>query len=135
MDHPTLVGVLQCRSDCPGNLQCVIGRKLALSAEPFSQSLSFYVGHDVVEEPSRFAGIEQRQDMRMLELGGEADLAEEAIGPEHGSQVGPEYFDGDKAIVLEFVRQIHRRHAAPPELTLDGVAAGEVGRESCEEVS
>src|SRR4051812_15539461 len=42
MDHPTLVGVLQCRSDCPGNLQCVIGRKLALSAEPFSQSLSFY---------------------------------------------------------------------------------------------
>ena len=41
-----------------------------------------------------------------------------------------QHLDGDVAIVLEIMSEIHRRHAARAELTLDAIVAGECGREA-----
>ena len=36
--------------------------------------------HDVVDEPTGFAGIKERQDVRVGESGGYRNLAEESLG-------------------------------------------------------
>ena len=63
--------------------------------------------------------------MRVLEVRGDADLAKESVGAERAGHFGMEHFDGDRPIVLDVVRQKHRRHAATSHLPLDGVDAGE----------
>jgi hypothetical protein len=43
----------------------------------------------------------QGQDGRVLEPGGDFDLAEEAIGAQAGGELGPQDLDGDPPVVLE----------------------------------
>ena len=69
--------------------------------------------------------VEQRQDVRMLEPGGDADLAGEAVGAEGRGELGAEHFDGDLAVVLQVVGKVHGGHAALAELALDPVGGAE----------
>jgi hypothetical protein len=41
--------------------------------------------------------------VRVLQGGCELDLAQEALGAEHGTQLGVEHLEGDRAVVLEVV--------------------------------
>jgi hypothetical protein len=58
-------------------------------------------------------------------LGGGLDLLHEAVGAEHGGQLGPEDLEGDLAVVLQVRAEIDGGHAALAELALDAVAVGE----------
>jgi hypothetical protein len=51
----------------------------------------------------------------MLEPGGEADLALEALRAEYSGQLGVQDLEGDGAVVLEIVREVNGRHPAAPE--------------------
>ena len=66
-----------------------------------------------------------RQDVRVLEAGGDGDLAQEALGAERLAQLGVEHLERDRPVVLEVVDQVDRGHAAPAELALDFVAVVE----------
>ena len=61
----------------------------------------------------------------MLEPGGEADLALEALGAERGGELGEQDLERDRAVVPEVVGQVDDGHAAAPELALEGVAVRE----------
>ncbi len=61
--------------------------------------------------------------MRMLKIRRRFDIGEESLSADHRSQLGFQDFEGDLALVLEVVGQVHRGHAALAQLTLDGVAA------------
>ena len=61
----------------------------------------------------------------MLQPGGEADLALEAVGAERGGELGEEDLERDGAVVAEVVGEVDDGHAAAAELALDGVAVGE----------
>lgn len=50
--------------------------------------LTLHVRHDVVEQPLRATGVEERDDVGMLQAGGELDLFEEALGAEYGGELG-----------------------------------------------
>ena len=63
--------------------------------------------------------------MRVLEIGGEADLLEEAFGAEDGGEFGAEDFDRDLAIVLAVAGEVDRGHAARAELAFDEIVRGE----------
>src|SRR3954470_1491960 len=58
----------------------------------------------------------------MLEPGGEADLAEEPLGPERGGQLGAQHLEGDLPVVLTVESEVDGRHAALAQLALDAVA-------------
>ena len=58
----------------------------------------------------------------MLEPRGEADLPEEALGPERARELRVEDLEGDGPVVPEVAGEVHRGHAAAPELALDDVA-------------
>ena len=63
----------------------------------------------------------------MLQMGGDADLAQEALSAEDGAELRLEHFDRDEAIVLEVARAIHGGHPPTADFALDDVAALEAG--------
>ena len=61
----------------------------------------------------------------MLQVGDGLDLAQEALGADHGGEIGSQHLDGDLATVPEVVGEIDGGHAPLAELPLDTVAVGE----------
>ena len=93
--------------------------KLPLALQPRAQRLALDERHHVEEQPAGVAAVEQRQDVRMLQLRRRLDLGEEPLGAERGAEVRMQDLDRDVAVVLEVVREIDGRHAAGAELALD----------------
>ena len=65
----------------------------------------------------------------MLEVGGELDLGEEPLGPEHGGELGPHDFERDPAVVAEVVREVDGGHSSGPDLALDPYRSAETRSE------
>ena len=61
----------------------------------------------------------------MLEVGGNLDFGKEAIDADHRTQVGAQYFERNAPIVPRIAREVHRRHAAPADLSIDRVSSVE----------
>jgi hypothetical protein len=61
----------------------------------------------------------------MVQIGRDADLAQEAIGAKHRAELRVQDFHGDSALMLEVAREKDRCHAAATELALDLVPAAE----------
>ena len=97
--------------------------RFALDA--FLQRLPLDERHDIVEDAVDGTGIEDRENVRVRQLGGDLDFAEEAVGAEGGAHLAAHHLDGDLAAVLEILGQVDDRHAALAEGALDPVAAGE----------
>jgi hypothetical protein len=60
-----------------------------------------------------------------MELGGNADLAREALSAQQRGEIGTQHLDGDLGIVLQVARQVHGRHAAASDFAHDGISPGE----------
>ena len=82
-------------------------------------------GITAYSRPPRLARLEQRHDVRVLQLGRDADLAQESLGADRGGDVGIEHLDGDLPLVAAVPREVDVRHAAAAELPLDDVAVAE----------
>ena len=73
--------------------------QLLLLVEPVPERFALDERHDVVEQPAgRLARVVQTEDVGVLEIGGDADFAEEAVAAEGGGELGPEDLDGDRAL-------------------------------------
>ena len=93
--------------------------------EPVAEDLALDERHGEPELAGGLARVVDGQDVRVLQPGGEADLALEALGAERVGQLGVQHLERDGAVVPDVVREIDRRHAAAAELALDRVVAGE----------
>jgi hypothetical protein len=129
MHDTVLMGVPERFGGLTRHPQRVVQRERAASAEPIPETPALDIGHGEPEAAAGLAGVVDREDMGMLESGGESDLALEALGPEHGGELRVQDLQRDGAVVLEVVGEIDRRHAPAPELPLDAVAVGEGGNE------
>jgi hypothetical protein len=67
----------------------------------------------------------EREDVRVLQVGGDFDFPMEAVGATHGTELGPQDLQCDTPAVLQVFGEIYRGHPAPAELTLDPVALAE----------
>ena len=70
-----------------------------LAVQPVAETLPLDERHHVEEEAVRLAGIEERQDMRMLQRRRGLDLGEEPLGADHRGQFGAQHLEGDVAVV------------------------------------
>ena len=104
------------------DLHRVVDRQLALPGNPGAERLALDVGHDVPEEPPGFTRVMQRQDVGVLKLGRELDLTQEPLGAERDGELGAEHLESDEPLVPEVPCEVHRGHAALPELALNGIA-------------
>ena len=71
------------------------------------------------------AGVMQRQDVRVLNVGGDLDLAEKPFRTQDAGEVGVEDLHGDRPVMLRVARQVDGGHAAPAQLTLQDVSPGD----------
>ena len=130
VDHSAPVGAVEGVGDFPGQADGLLQRELPPLLEPVAQRLALDPGHGVPEEPAGIAGVEHRQDVGVVEAGGDPDLAEEPLGAEAGGQLGAHELDGDRALVPEVAGAVDRGHPALAELLLDLVAVTERVREA-----
>jgi hypothetical protein len=137
--HPVAVGIVERIRHFGRDSHGLVHAQLLLAIEAGAERLAFDVRHDVVQEVvvpvRRSAGspaVEQRQDVGVLQRRGGLDLDHEPLGPDHRGELGPEDLDRDFAVMLEVLGQIHRGHAAGPQLLLDAVAVGEGGGEGAD---
>ena len=49
-------------------------------------------------------------------------LPKKAIGPQARGQLRAQDLDGDHAVVLQVLRQVHRPHSALPQCALEAIA-------------
>ena len=103
---------------------------MCFAVQLLADRLALDVGHDVKQEPARFAGIKERQDVRVAHRRRGLDLLHEPRGAQHGREFGFQDLDGDLAGVLEILGQIDRRHAPRAELAFDPVTVRQGRRES-----
>ena len=125
MDDAPLVRGMECVGDGDGDPDGLVDGELPFAIDPVPQRLALDVGHDVEEEAVRLARIEEGQDVGMLQVGRGLDLRQEALRAHDGGQLGLEDLERDLAVVLQIAGQIHEGHPALPQLSLEGVAAGQ----------
>ena len=125
MNQSFAVGIVERFAGLPHQAQRLRHRERALASEPLAQGLAVDVRHDV-ERPGRHlvgaAGIEEGEDVGVLESREDLDLAEEALGDFAGDDLRAQDLDGDGTVVLAVAREIHQRHPAAAQLSLDRVA-------------
>ena len=80
------------------------------------------VRHDVVEETGCRSGVQEREDVRVLELK-RRSRSRARSGGASVRELGMEYFDGHSPTVTHVLGQVHSGHSASPELTLECVIA------------
>ena len=122
VDHAMVVGVLEGLGRFAGDAHRVLDRKLPLARQPVAQRFALYKGHGEPELAGGFAGVMDRENVRMLQAGGGLDLALEAVGAERLGQFGMEHLEGHRPFVPEVVGQVDRGHAPAPEFALEAVA-------------
>jgi hypothetical protein len=88
MDDSVLVRVGQSRENLLRNTNSFIDRELALAREPLAQGLALDIGHDIPELACGFTGIEQRDDVGMLQPGDDPDFLKKSVPAEHVQEVG-----------------------------------------------
>jgi hypothetical protein len=65
--------------------------------------------HDVEERAAHLSRIEERKNIRMLEIGRDANLGEKTLGAEHGTDLGIENLERYRAMVSEIAREVDAR--------------------------
>ena len=123
--HAVGVGVRQGVDDLHQDLHGVVDRQLAVPGQPVAQRLALDRRHDVIEESVGLTGVEQRQDVWVLELRDRLDLAREAVGAQRGGELGAQHLHRHLATVPHVFREIDRRHAARPELADQTIAVSQ----------
>ena len=135
VDHAPPVRVVQRVGDLDRDRHRFGRRQPRLRHETIAERFPLDVGHDGVEETSRLAGVQQRHDVGVLELGRDPDLAEESLGADRRGDVRVEHLDRDSALVAPIVREVDVRHAAPTQLAVDDVAFTENLLDLIEEIA
>ena len=93
-------------------LQGDVHGQAPLAREPRAQRLALDEGHDVPQQPARAPRVEQREDVRVLQRRGDADLLEEPLGADGGGELLAQHLDRDAAVVPQVAREVHGGHAA-----------------------
>ena len=122
MNYPMLVGMLQRTRHLLRDRQGFVYAELLLPLQFLAERLTSDEGNDVPEEAVALAGVDEGEDVRMIEFGGEVDLGEKPSPAQHGGQLRAEHLERDVAVVLEVVGQVDRGHAALAELVVEPVA-------------
>ena len=135
MQNAPCVGIGERVGDLAGEPYRLLDGKLGLAVEPDPERLALDEGHGIPEPAGGLARVEQWEDVGMDQLGGEPDLAVEALGPHQGAQLGAEDLERDEPAVAKIPGEIHHRHSAGAELALDIVAVLEGARQRTRHIS
>src|SRR6185312_8434102 len=121
MHYAATVCVLQCVGCLARDADRVAHRELLLAFKARAQRLTIYIRHHVVQQSVSASRVKQRQNMWMLQIRGELDLLEKAVGAQHRRQLCVQNLYGNFTVMLDVLGEIYRGHTARAELALDRV--------------
>ena len=81
VDHPMAVGVVERSGHLGGDPHRLGDGQLLLPSQPVTERLPLHEWHHVVDGAVDLPGVVQRQDVRMLQIGGGLDLARNRSAP------------------------------------------------------
>src|SRR6478736_1554508 len=119
MYHSTLVSAGQRVHHVPDETDDLADRQLALARQAGTQRVAVDEWHGVVQQPVGLAGSQQRNDVGVMETGGELDLTTEAIDAEAGAQVGRQHLEHHLATQVGILGDEDTTHPTAAELTLE----------------
>ena len=122
VNKAVLVSMAQRTRDLACQPQRFVERQLPLSRQAGTQRLSLDERHHVEQGLPSSAGIEERNDVRMVQPRGNLDLAQEAVVPDSRNHRGLHHLDGNAAMVLEILGEIDGGHPPAADLTHGAVA-------------
>ena len=108
----------------------LVHAELSVAVELRAQRFAVHERHDVIEEAVGLAAVEERENVRMLQVGRGTDLHQKPLGADRGSQLGAQHLPGHASIVLAIVREIDGGHAAFAQLAFEAIAVGERSNEA-----
>ena len=130
MDHAARVGIGQRVGHVLEDADDVADGELAFVRQAVGERFPLDERHHVVEKAPGLAGVVERQDVGVLELGDELDLTRKAIVAEGVGELRPEHLERHLAVVLEVAREVDRGHPASPDLPNNHVLVAEGGGEA-----
>ena len=122
MNHAASVRVLQRLGHRGSNPHRFVNRQLLVAVQTVPECVPLHVGHHIEQEGIRLARIEQRQDMRVLQVGRRLDLSQKPFRADDCGQLGLQDLERDLSLMPEIISEINRGHPALTELALDLVA-------------
>jgi hypothetical protein len=120
-----LVSVCNCISHVSEDSDCFGDRQFPLSHQFLAQTGALDIWHHVIEEAVDLSRVVEGQDMGMLEVGSDGDLAEESLGTKRSREIGSQDLHRHLAVVARIFREVDRCHPARAELALDAVTISE----------
>ena len=127
--HALPVRVVERAGDFARDAHRLRNWQLFFALETRTQRFAGHEWHHVVQQAVGLTTVEQRQNVRMLQARGGADLGQEPFAAERGAQIGVQHLDRDVAVVLEIVREIDGGHATGAEFAENVITVGEGGGE------
>lgn len=125
MDDALAVCEVERAGDVSDNPNRLVDCQHLLSRKTVAQRFTLHERHDIEQRAGCVSRIVQRQDVRVLQVGGDLDFLEEAFCAERRSQLGLEHLERDLPVVPQVNSEVDRSHAALAELSLDVVAVGQ----------
>jgi hypothetical protein len=116
VDDPGVMRVIERGRDLGDDLLDQLERELGLALEARLQRLPLDQGHHEVEQGACVPGVEEGQDAGVVQLGEQADLAQEARRTEHRRVLALQDLEGDRAFRERVPALEHERHAAAADL-------------------
>ena len=111
-----------------------VDRQRAPLLQPGTERLALDEGHHIPRQALGGAGGEQRNDMGMLEGGGDLDLAREALGLHAGRHFGRQHLHNYRPRQVDLGGQEDPAHPAARELPLDPIGRAEGSLEAVGQV-
>ena len=134
MNDAVLVCIVERSGDGDGDAHGVVHRQLTLTIEAMPQALALDEGHDIEEQPVRLATVEQRKQIRVLKIGGHANLGEKTLGAEYRSELGAQHLQCNVPLVTDVACEVHSRHTTATDLAFELVAIGQGGIQGVDEI-
>ncbi len=131
MDDVVPMRVIERISHLDGDAERFVNGYRWAARKPIAQRLSRHDRHHEVQAAARFARVVEREDMRMIQAGGQLDLSKKALAAERFREIGTQDFDRDFPAVLVVVGQVDRGHTARSELAVESILMGERIGQDC----
>ena len=129
VNHLMGVGIAERIGHLAGDLQRWFERQLLLTSQAVAERFAFDQRHDVIEELAGLTAVQQRQDVGMVQLCRDRDLAQKPLRPQRRSEFRPQHLERHLAVVLQVLGEVDGGHAAGADLALDAIAVDQCGPE------
>jgi hypothetical protein len=123
VDQPLSVGGVERGRHLAADVECAVGAEAALGAQDGGEVAALDVLHREVEEAVLLARVVHRDDVRVLERGGDARLPVEALAESRRlGEIGGDDLDCGAPAQVQVLGAIDHAHAAAADSLLDPVS-------------